>query len=155
MARPAKAVNTQNSNLTAAEREIRAHAEESLRGGRDRITPPGYLTEAQREIFQDVVNELAQSDILGNVDVYVLASMSVTVDRLRYIEGRINEDAALLENSAFMASKDKYTREFYRCCNELCMSPQSRAKIGSAHAQAAKGGKNPLLAWLTESDDED
>ena len=47
-----------------------------------------------------------------------------------------------------MAAKDKYTKDFFRCCNELCLSPQSRAKIALANANAAKDAADPLMEVL-------
>ena len=47
-----------------------------------------------------------------------------------------------------MTAKDKYTKDFFRCCNELCLSPQSRAKIALANANAAKDAADPLMEVL-------
>ena len=51
-----------------------------------------------------------------------------------------------------MATKDKYSREFFRCCNELGLSPQSRAKF--ANLMSAKA-EDPLIAALAEVDDDE
>ena len=59
---------------------------------------------------------------------------------------------ALLCDSSYMATKDKYTKDLYRCCNELCLSPQARAKIGSLAVQAAKQREDPLLKALRDDD---
>ena len=47
--------------------------------------------------------------------------------------------------------KETYTKAFFRYCNELSLSPQSRAKLANINAQAA-AEENPLLKVL--SDDE-
>lgn len=54
-----------------------------------------------------------------------------------------------------MASKDKYTKDLYRCCNELCLSPQARAKIGSLNLTASKNKEDPLLNALKEANEYD
>ena len=64
----------------------------------------------------------------------------------------INEDPSLIFNVKLMASKDKYTKDFFRCCNELGLSPQSRAKF--ANLMAAKA-EDPLVEALRNIDDDD
>ena len=54
-----------------------------------------------------------------------------------------------------MSSKDKYTKDFFRCCNELSLSPQARAKIGSLALQAKEKEEDPLIKALKGDDDEE
>lgn len=153
MARPAKAVNVQVRNMTNAEKSAREFVESALKGEAQDLAPPGYLTEEQKEVYCRLTDKLSESGILGDLDIYILATCAIAIDRLAYIERRINEDQTLLCDSSFMASKDKYTKDLYRCCNELCLSPQSRAKIGSLAAQAAKQKEDPLLKLVSDDDD--
>lgn len=152
MARPAKSVNVSSSHLTKEEQAARQEAENKLRGGSGKKPPkpqpPKHLSEAQRKIFLRIRKELEESNILSSLDDYVLAAASVAIDRLAYIETSINMDPELLSDKNFMASKDKYMRDFFRCCNELCLSPQSRAKMAVANLNAAKGAADPLLDAL-------
>ena len=46
---------------------------------------PENLTPGQREIFQFIVEGLAAGEILGKLDVFVLESTAIAVDRLRII----------------------------------------------------------------------
>lgn len=151
MARPAKAVATQNANLTAEEKRVRVETENALKGKADKLLPPKYLNPEQRRVFKNIVTELSSAEILGNLDVYVLTSFAIAVERLARIEDMVNHDPDLLNSSTLMATKDKYTRDLYRGCNELCLSPQSRAKIGTINMQALKMGENPILAVLNDS----
>ena len=52
-------------------------------------------------------------------------------------------------NSQLMGSKDKYTKDFYRCCNELSLSPQSRAKLANINLTAEKENKDPALKVIS------
>ena len=47
-----------------------------------------------------------------------------------------------------MSAKDKYTKDLFRCCSELSLSPQSRAKLGNINVQASKDNEDPLLKVL-------
>ena len=49
-----------------------------------------------------------------------------------------------------MPSKEKYTKDFFRCCNELCLSPQSRAKLANLNVQAQE--EDPLMKALMLND---
>lgn len=150
MARPAKAVSLRSGHVTEEERRIRQEEESRLRGKDDRIKPPEDLNENQRQIFEYVVEELAESGVLGNLDVFVLSAFAKAVDRIGTIEGMVEENPALLSNSALMGTKAKYMQDFWRGCNELCLSPQARAKIGSLSLQAQAAEKNPILEILNE-----
>lgn len=153
MARPCKPASllTEKSQ-TKAEISEREAIEKKLRGEKAKITCPGDLSPSQKKIFRRIVKELAKSDILGTLDVYLLRQTAISIDRLQEIENMINEDPSLIFNVKLMASKDKYTKDFFRCCNELGLSPQSRAKF--ANLMAAKA-EDPLVEALRNIDDDD
>ena len=49
-------------------------------------------------------------------------------------------------------ARAKYQSDLWRGCNELCLSPQARAKIGSLAAQKQKKETDPLLSVLSADD---
>ena len=71
----------------------------------------------------------------------------------REIVREINENKQVLGDGKLLAAKEKYTKDLFRCCNELCMSPQSRAKMGTLNLAAQKP-ENPLKKALQDDDDE-
>ncbi len=147
MARPAMSANVTTKHLTKAEKETKLSVEKKLKGiGRPR--PPEYLSTEQKKIFRFIVKSLENSDILAVMDVYVLSECSICIDRMRAIESRINANPEILEDTALMATKDRYTKAFHRYCNELCLSPQSRAKIANLSLQGKD--ENPLLSLLND-----
>lgn len=151
MARPAKAAATRTGNMTKNEKNERIEQESRIRGEDNALIPPDYLTNKQKSLFNYIVEQLKTAEILGNLDAFILAQAAISIDRLSYIEDSINKDAALLFDSKFMASKDKYTKDFFRCCNELSLSPQSRAKLANQFVQSKK---DPLLEALADDDDD-
>ena len=155
MARPSKSVKTMSKNLTKEEKMIRAETEEKLRGGTDKISPPKHLNARQKKIFKYIVKELEASQILGNLDVYVLSQAAIAIDRLQEIEKMINEDTTRMFDKEVLAAKDKYTKDFFRCCNELSLSPQSRAKLGNINLQVKQQQEDPLLKVLAGGKDAD
>lgn len=148
MARPAKSVKVMSKNLTKEERESRLKTEKKLKGKANKIIPPSYLTENQKEIFSNIVYELEESGVLGNLDIYILSTCAISLDRIQTIEKMINEDPELMTDRDLRLANDKYTKDFFRCCNELSLSPQSRAKFANINLEAEKEKGDPLLKVL-------
>ncbi len=92
MARPSKSVKTMSKNLTKEEIDIRTQTEEKLKGAADEILPPTHLNARQKKIFNFIVKELQASGILGNLDIYILSTCAVAIDRVQQIERIINKD---------------------------------------------------------------
>ena len=152
MARPTKSVDLQSSHLTNEEKQRRKEREEQYKVADDKVVAPEHLTEKQVEIFNYIVSELKESGIVGNLDIFILATCAISIDRLQEIEKRINEKFGLVTNNAIMAAKDKYSKDFYRCCTELSLSPQSRAKL--ANMNMNKKEDDPLLEALKDDEDD-
>ena len=153
MGRPAKASIVNVAKESKVEKELKKKTEEKLKGSAKRITPPSYLSPNQKKLFKTIVKNLTEAGILGVLDIYVLSSAAITIDRLMTMETQINENEDLLFDSKFMSSKDKYMKDFFRICNELCLSPQARAKISIATVNGVKEGKkNPILDALLDDD---
>lgn len=148
MARPTKSVKVMSKNLTKEEKEKRLEVENKLRGKADKIIPPSYLNEKQVKIFDYIVQELKASGILGNLDTYILAQCSVAIERIQAIDEQINNDIEQILNKGLSVIRDKYVKEFFRCANELSLSPQSRAKLGNINLQAEQEKQDPLLKVL-------
>lgn len=149
MGRPAKAVTISNKNFTKEESEGRKEEEEKLKK-RGRLTAPKYLSEPQKKLFKFIVDNLKEADILGKLDIPIIAQTAICIDRLQTIEEKINEDTRLLMDQKIMAAKDKYTKDFFRCCNELCLSPQARAKMALSAYKAKEEQSDQLSDMLAE-----
>ena len=152
MGRPAKPLSETAGGMTKEESAERDKAETRLRGGNDTIKPSSYLNKAQKSIFNYIVKNLEQAGVLGNLDLYVLEMAAISICRIREIEIAINGDPEELCNSKLMAAKEKYSKDFFRCCNELALSPQARAKIAIASVKAVKENRNPILDVLEDDD---
>lgn len=151
MARPCKPASLLTEcSQTKAEIQSRIDNEAKLRGDVTKIKAPKHLSKVQKKLFNDIVKKLDASQILSDKDTYLLAEFSISIDRLQEIERQINEEPSLLFDTSVMSSKDKYTKIFFRCCNELGFSPQSRAKIANINLQSKE--ENPLIKALMDDD---
>lgn len=148
MARPTKAAATTVGHFTSGELKKRMDSEAKLKGESDKLKPPSYLTISQKKIFSYIMNNLKSSGILGNLDVYVLTECSICIDRMQTIEKKINESDIF--DPMLVSIKEKYTKAFFRYCNELSLSPQSRAKLANINTQSKE--ENPLIKALMSDD---
>ncbi len=141
MARPAKAIDTNSAKMSKEERAERKETEEKLRGSNSDIKPFKYLNKRQRTIFKDILNNL-NKDILSNLDTYLLNQTAITIERLESLEKAINEASKIVDENGkvkekldvtmitqLKSARDMYSKDFFRCCNELSLSPQARAKL--------------------------
>ncbi len=103
------------------------------------------LTESQLYLFNFIVGELKASEILSNLDIFLLTKAAIAIDRLNYIESIVNKNPKALFNKEIMSKKDSYDKDFYRCCNELCLSPQSRAKIANININTKNAEEDAVI----------
>lgn len=140
MARPTKSARVLSQcSQTKDEINARIENEEALKG-KSEVHPTQQLTESQLVIFNFIKDELEESKLLSGLDSFLLTLFSITADRLQFIEDKINKKPSLAFNKDLISSKKAYTADFFRCCNELSLSPQSRAKLANINV-TAKGNK--------------
>ena len=162
MSRPAKAIDTNSMKMSKKERAERKQTEEKLRGSNEDIKPFTYLNKRQKAIVKDIVKNL-NKDILSNLDTYLLNQTAITIERLESLEKAINEASKITDENGkvkdkldvstivqLKSARDMYSKDFFRCCNELSLSPQARAKI-SINTQPTK--KKTLMDILNDEDD--
>ena len=67
-------------SLFKEEKDIRLRNEERLKGKDDKIKPPSYLNRNQKTIFKYIVQEMQESNVLSNLDIYILTSVSIAIE---------------------------------------------------------------------------
>lgn len=110
---------------------------------------PEWLNERQKEIYENIIDFLKDSEMLALNDVFILTQTAVAIERLEYIEKIINNDLESVTDKNLASARRGYASDFYRGCNELCLSPQSRAKL--ANAAVTKQKKAPLEEIIGEA----
>lgn len=149
MARPTLSAKVlSDCSQTKEEIQERIENEELLKGEGDKIISPEYLTIRQKAIFDFIVEQLKASGILGNLDIYILSTTSIAIERLEHIETLINKNPKLILNKDLMSTKDKYTKDFFRGCTELSLSPAARSKIANINSNALANKEDPLMKAL-------
>lgn len=148
MARPAKPIELQTAHNTKSDIKQRKMAQNAIKGDCSAIVPPYRLSDSQLNIFNRIRDVYQKADLLGELDIYTLAECAVVIDRLQQIETKINDNPDLLLDKDVMSVRKGYTQDYYRLCNELGLSPQSRAKLGSLSLQKDKQDNDVLLTIL-------
>lgn len=139
--------------MALKEKRAREKAEMKLKGKSDELNPPEYLTKEQVDVYLYILDNLEESKMLGNLDQFILARASITICQLKNFDIIANANPEILLDSKFRMAKDAATKDFFRCCNELCLSPQSRAKL-SISAVKTEPEKKSLMDILNEEDDD-
>ena len=148
MSRPAKSTKTRTGHMTKDEVDLRQSVEDKLRGSSDKIIAPDWLNHGQKIVFDCILAEMIELDLLGNVDVYALTAFSVATERLFSLESEINEDVTLAQNKDLIFARNSYVKDFWRGMNELSLSPQARAKIGALNLSKKEAEEDPLKKIL-------
>ena len=133
---------------TKSDIKKRKSVQNSLKGDNSCIVPPYKLSDNQLNIFNKIRDVYDNVGLIGELDIYTLAEGAVVIDRLQQLEMMINDNPELLTDKDIMAIRKGYTQDYYRLCNELGLSPQSRAKLGSLSLQKDKQNNDILLNIL-------
>lgn len=154
MARPCKSAKVlTDCSQTKEEIQERIDNEEKLKGKADNINTPDYFNSNQVYLFNYIKNELEESKLLSNLDVYILSKCAIAIDRLQFIEKKVNDNPKLLlVQNPLMSNKKSYDNDFFRCCNELSLSPQSRAKLANINSLSTIEKEDPILQALKGKD---
>ncbi len=153
MGRPAKSSVVKSRKISKEAKKKLVETEQKLKGENDKLVPQKHLNKRQKEIFSYILNELSDKNILGNLDLFVLNQTAIVIERLEQLDKQVNKSKEVVQNSTFKATREMYTKDFFRCCNELCLSPQSRAKLSIA--VASPENKKTLMDILNEDEDEE
>lgn len=148
----AKPIELCSGHRTKEEIENRKEVQEKLKGSSDHIEPTQNLTENQLYIFNYVKNELKESEILSNLDSYLLTQFAFAVDKLQYLDQKSNEKPSIIFNKDFKSTKKLYFDIYSKCSDHLALNPQSRAKIANINIAANKEKESALLNILGSDD---
>ena len=93
MARPCKSVKTlSNYSQTKGELDERNRLEEQL--SKKGIPPaPEWLTKSQKDIYNNIIGCLEDSQMLAMNDVWILSQGAITIDMLQSLEKKANTEA--------------------------------------------------------------
>ena len=83
----------------------------------------------------------------NEIDEPLVESLAFAIDRLEYMDERLNELPAMLDDRQFMASRDKFVKQVESGLKMLDITPQARNKKEIETAKTVEN-KDPLEALL-------
>lgn len=144
----AKPIELVTGHRTKEEIENRKEQQEKLKGDNTKIEPTESLSQEQQDIFDTIKYELKSSNILSNVDSYWLTKLAISESTLREINQKKAAKPSIIFNKDFKSTEKHYFDIFAKCCNEIGLSPISRAKLANINSLAQAEKEDPLIKAL-------
>ena len=146
--RKAMPVNATKKHLTKEEKDRRLAVENAFKSGGDvTIEPPDYLDVDQLKAFDFIESALREADVLSKLDTVTITQAAVAICMLERSNMRV-----ISYDDKFVATHERLVRTYLKLCDELCLSPQARAKLGVLVANKQKERQDPLLNVLQQGD---
>lgn len=147
--RKATPVNATKKHLTKKEKEERLAIESAFtKSGDVEITPPEYLDIVQLDAFKFIEQALREAGVLSKLDTVTITQAAVSICMLHHSNRQVINVPDLAYNDKFVATHERLVRTYLKLCDELCLSPQARAKLGVLVANKQKEAQDPLLIVL-------
>lgn len=86
-------------------------------------------------------------DTFKQIDMPLVEALAFAIDKLEFMDERINTLPAVLDDRQFMASRDKFVKQVENGLKMLDITPQARNKA-NAEAISTANNTDPLEALL-------
>lgn len=103
------------------------------------------LNEKQSEKRDWIIEQMG--DTFKTIDMPLVEALAFAIDKLEYMDERINTLPAVLDDRQFMASRDKFVKQVENGLKMLDITPQARNKA-NAEAITAVNNSDPLEALI-------
>ena len=103
------------------------------------------LNEKQIEKRDWIIEQMG--DTFKQIDMPLVEALAFAIDKLEFIDERINTLPAVLDDRQFMASRDKFVKQVENGLKMLDITPQARNKA-NAEAISTANNTDPLEALL-------
>lgn len=148
MARPTTSAKLIKGAMTKNNKAIRLAVENRFRGDRYDETVPEEFSEEEARAYSWLCEVLRPADVLGEPDRHTMKLAAITIARLERLDQMAREDPDLLLNKFYNGARNGYIAQYLKFCQQLCLSPGARAKVGSL-VKNQKAAEDPLLKVLT------
>ena len=102
------------------------------------------LNEKQIEKRDWIIEQMG--DTFKNIDMPLVEALAFAIDKLEFMDERINTLPAVLDDRQFMASRDKFVKQVENGLKMLDITPQARNKANAEISTATN--EDPLEALL-------
>lgn len=103
------------------------------------------LNEKQIEKRDWIIEQMG--DTFKTIDTPLVEALAFAIDKLEYMDERINTLPAVLDDRQFMASRDKFVKQVENSLKMLDITPQARNKANE-EAVTTANNSDPLEALI-------
>lgn len=103
------------------------------------------LNDKQLEKRDWIIEQMG--DTFKTIDMPLVEALAFAIDKLEFMDERINTLPAVLDDRQFMASRDKFVKQVENGLKMLDITPQARNKA-NAEAITTANNTDPLEALL-------
>ncbi|UTH13303.1 phage terminase small subunit P27 family [Macrococcus equipercicus] len=153
-------IHGNKNRRTKDEIERRQKAEAALQAAKDKLKPPPWLDKGAKKEFKYIVSEMAELDVLNNLDVHALAMYCDAYSNYVEVTKAINENGLIRRvlidvdqetgKNIYMNQMDKESilrkKQFYDQVRQLGtqfgFTPSARAKMALAQAKSMEEGED-------------
>ena len=123
--------------------EIKERMENQIKAPADKVAPPKFLSKKQKELFDEIAEELIKLDIFSNLDCNLLGMYIKAFDLYSKVTKEL-EKTSLEDLSQFKELTilhEKYAKECRMLASDLGLSISSRCKLVIPKAPEPKKNK--------------
>ena len=147
MARPTTSAKLIKGAMTKNNKAIRLAVENRFRGDRYDETVPEEFDDEETRAYLWLCEVLRPADVLGEPDRHTMKLAAITIARLERLDQMAREDPDLLLDKYYNGARNGYISQYLKFCQQLCLSPGARAKVGSL-VKNQKAAEDPLIKVL-------
>ena len=147
MARPTTSAKLIKGAMTKNNKAIRLAVENRFRGDRYDETVPEEFDDEETRAYLWLCEVLRPADVLGEPDRHTVKLAAITIARLERLDQMAREDPDVLLNKFYNGARNSYIAQYLKFCQQLCLSPGARAKVGSL-VKNQKAADDPLIKVL-------
>lgn len=145
---------------TKEELERRDEIEKRLMGNKDQVDiVPTHLEEEEKIYYRWLVTELKETGLLTNIDIPLLEQTAHCIHIMRLCHDEIRLNGILVNGADKYGNpipKDNpalkielnYMAKYQQLCNQLGLSPSSRASLATKKIEKTQEEQDPLLKIL-------
>lgn len=154
---------TKDGNYNSKQIESMKKQEAALRGSTDNVMEvPGHLSDLGKQYYKNIVEEMKDNELLGNLDIPLVSLTAETLSIIRDCEERINDEglfytiedrngAKVQKPHPAVGVRDKNLTQVKALLTQMGMTPSSRASIAADNVKKQKDNQDPLLKVLNKS----
>lgn len=164
MGRPKSCASVKKGNSESkAQLKKRQEIEEALKGNDDKLDIiPKYLTKEEQIYYKWLLEELNASNVVSNLDQPLIEQVANILYVMRMADDDIRKNGLMIKSfdkygnekmipNPCIKIKLDYQSKYTTLCNQLPLSPASRASLAAKKVESKEQEQDPVLRLLMQN----